>query len=382
MALVQRNYLEGNYIDRNCFQKQIPPEFYFLKSEISNSKFSSDYTDYPNIYEPQAYRYIDEDNKPGCFEGKTGEILLNKSNMTIQDPLSSSLVLIDTYSSKNHIFPSSDIQSGGFDTSLMMQNVIDPQLFSEKNIQNMPSISHKMQLLSPPYSSMQYDKNLVSNFTQNSCEKPNQEDLRFLIDHCSQLQVDFKDSIHQLSSQIFSPPMSPEDNTIVNLGDLSQNNTSFEKPFNQILVTMPFNDKKQHDVPSSNEVLEKSTTFGRFSSRRTMISLEAISSFIQGPEESDGKFVCLYNGCLKRFGRKYNIQSHIQTHLSDRPYCCPICRARFVRHHDLKRHVKIHGDQKPYSCPCGKSFVRTDALKRHRVRGICKGSILCQGKDM
>ncbi|KAG5519745.1 hypothetical protein PMAC_000018 [Pneumocystis sp. 'macacae'] len=380
MALVQRNYLEGNYIDRSCFQKQIPPEFYFLKSEISNSKFSSDYTNYPNTYESQAYKYINEGSKQEFFEGKMDEILLNKSNMTTQDSLSPSLVLIDTYSSKNHIFPSSNIQSEGFDTSLMMQNVIDPQLFLEKNTQKVPSVSRKMQLLSSPYSSIEHGKNLISSFTQNSSEKQNQEDLQFLIDHCSQMQNDFKDSIHQLSSRIFSPPMSPQNNTIMNLGDLSQSVACLEKPLNQILITVPFNHKKEHNVP--NEILKKSTTFGRFSSRRTMVSLEAISSFIQGPEESDGKFVCLYNGCLKRFGRKYNIQSHIQTHLSDRPYCCPICRARFVRHHDLKRHVKIHGDQKPYSCPCGKSFVRTDALKRHRVRGICKGSILCQGKNM
>jgi regulatory protein SWI5 len=93
-----------------------------------------------------------------------------------------------------------------------------------------------------------------------------------------------------------------------------------------------------------------------------------MAAYIAGPDPQDHKFICLYPECGKRFGRKYNIQSHIQTHLSDRPYRCDVCRAGFVRQHDLRRHEKIHGGDKPFVCACKKSFARQDALTRHRQR--------------
>jgi len=106
----------------------------------------------------------------------------------------------------------------------------------------------------------------------------------------------------------------------------------------------------------------------------TGISIEEISSFISGPESSDGKWVCLYPECEKRFGRKENIKSHVQTHLGDRQYRCEVCKKCFVRQHDLKRHAKIHTGIKPYPCLCGNSFARHDALTRHRQRGMCIGA--------
>ncbi|ODQ56352.1 hypothetical protein SAICODRAFT_87101 [Saitoella complicata NRRL Y-17804] len=117
------------------------------------------------------------------------------------------------------------------------------------------------------------------------------------------------------------------------------------------------------------------------SSRPSHVHPETIASYIQGPEE-DGKYVCLYDNCMKRFGRKYNIQSHIQTHLSDRPYRCEICRAGFVRRHDLRRHARIHEGEKPYMCACSKGFARMDALTRHRQRGICVGAFTTEEDDI
>jgi len=120
--------------------------------------------------------------------------------------------------------------------------------------------------------------------------------------------------------------------------------------------------------------------------RRSNVPDSTLASYIAGPDPTDHKFQCLYPECGKRFGRKYNIQSHIQTHLSDRPYRCEVCRAGFVRQHDLRRHEKIHGGDKPFVCLCKKSFARQDALTRHRQRywvflwaksnhsGICIGA--------
>ncbi|KAH8888509.1 hypothetical protein GQ53DRAFT_240704 [Thozetella sp. PMI_491] len=106
----------------------------------------------------------------------------------------------------------------------------------------------------------------------------------------------------------------------------------------------------------------------------TGITMDDIAIYIEGPDPKDGKWVCTYEGCKKRFGRKENIKSHVQTHLNDRQYQCPSCHKCFVRQHDLKRHAKIHTGIKPYPCECGNSFARHDALTRHRQRGMCIGA--------
>ncbi|KAI1331486.1 hypothetical protein F5Y16DRAFT_269216 [Xylariaceae sp. FL0255] len=106
----------------------------------------------------------------------------------------------------------------------------------------------------------------------------------------------------------------------------------------------------------------------------TGITSDDIQQYIQGPDPRDSKYTCIFEDCNKRFGRKENIKSHVQTHLNDRQYKCPSCHKCFVRQHDLKRHAKIHTGIKPYPCECGNSFARHDALTRHRQRGMCVGA--------
>ncbi|KAI1274514.1 hypothetical protein F5Y07DRAFT_372630 [Xylaria sp. FL0933] len=106
----------------------------------------------------------------------------------------------------------------------------------------------------------------------------------------------------------------------------------------------------------------------------TGITLEDIHQYIEGPDPKDNKWICTFEECNKRFGRKENIKSHVQTHLNDRQFQCPVCQKCFVRQHDLKRHAKIHTGIKPYPCLCGNSFARHDALTRHRQRGMCIGA--------
>jgi len=90
------------------------------------------------------------------------------------------------------------------------------------------------------------------------------------------------------------------------------------------------------------------------------------------------RYICLMESCDRTFPRKSAIESHIQTHLEDKPFICPHsdCDASFVRQHDLRRHERIHSGNKPFPCPCGKGFARGDALARHRARGICSGSLV------
>ncbi|KAK9480202.1 hypothetical protein V1514DRAFT_289554 [Lipomyces japonicus] len=98
-----------------------------------------------------------------------------------------------------------------------------------------------------------------------------------------------------------------------------------------------------------------------------------LDKYVIEPSESNKKYVCAFQECGKTFGRRYNIRTHIQTHLSDRPHPCSKCGSRFVRQHDLRRHERIHDIDKPFLCPCGKSFARHDAMARHQQRKICSG---------
>ncbi|KAI5308415.1 Metallothionein expression activator [Ascosphaera atra] len=113
----------------------------------------------------------------------------------------------------------------------------------------------------------------------------------------------------------------------------------------------------------------------------TGITLDDIAAYVKEPDPKDRKadggkkWTCIYPGCGKKFGRKENIKSHIQTHLGDRQFRCNHCNKCFVRGHDLKRHSKIHTGLKPYPCECGNSFARHDALTRHKQRGMCSGAI-------
>ncbi|GAA5884206.1 hypothetical protein JCM16303_002406 [Sporobolomyces ruberrimus] len=111
--------------------------------------------------------------------------------------------------------------------------------------------------------------------------------------------------------------------------------------------------------------------------------IESLYSGIPGHVDKNGekvgkRYVCLIEGCERTFPRKSAIESHIQTHLEDKPFVCPHddCDASFVRQHDLRRHERIHSGNKPFPCPCGKGFARGDALARHRARGICSGSLV------
>lgn len=90
-------------------------------------------------------------------------------------------------------------------------------------------------------------------------------------------------------------------------------------------------------------------------------------------ELPDKQYLCLYPGCGKHFKRRYNIRTHIQTHLEDRPYVCdyPGCDRAFVRNHDLIRHKKLHLN-KSFNCPCGKKFADEELLKQHQSLMLCQ----------
>jgi regulatory protein SWI5 len=189
----------------------------------------------------------------------------------------------------------------------------------------------------------------------------------------------YNESPHSRSSNL-SPTMSyhssPEINQMAMFGDPFVNKPSLDAPQHSYpdptAHSLPIPNSPTHSLHRRSESV--SSINPDESITETGITIDDIATFISGPDPSDGKWICLFPDCKKRFGRKENIKSHVQTHLGDRQFQCPHCKKCFVRQHDLKRHAKIHSGVKPYPCQCGNSFARHDALTRHRQRGMCIGA--------
>ncbi|KAF3989645.1 hypothetical protein FT663_02739 [Candidozyma haemuli var. vulneris] len=159
--------------------------------------------------------------------------------------------------------------------------------------------------------------------------------------------------------------------TIVQLTPLKNSTTPFTPSKNKItLEWSPIispNSKATSDVRKAIQELSPKKVIKKTS----LLPPGELDRYWVGPDE-DKIFTCTYEGCNKKFTRRYNVRSHIQTHLSDRPFTCSYCPKSFVRQHDLNRHIKSHLVTKHCKCSCGKEFTRVEGYKRHLAKGICQ----------
>lgn len=198
------------------------------------------------------------------------------------------------------------------------------------------------------------------------------KDIDYGSSHCSPMS-------EAMSSTISSFQSSPEMTHLSLCTDIedgllepSKIGQSFSLPAPQISLSPSAHPAKEDPHSRSQSVSELDLDLDA-SVDDTGITPEEIAAFMYGPRPDDNRWVCIFPGCTRTFGRKENIKSHVQTHLGDRQFICNVCGNDFVRQHDLKRHAKIHSGVKPYTCPCGRTFARHDALTRHRQRNTCDG---------
>ena len=189
----------------------------------------------------------------------------------------------------------------------------------------------------------------------------------------------------QMSQQMPSPASSPLGEPYAELAAMPSPGSCGVSPQKSNMSNPPSTSKRPRQMhsPASTSSIEQqhAQTVSdldldarvKASVKESSVSNDEIAKYIAGPDPKDNKWVCLYENCNGRFGRKENIKSHIQTHLNDRQYVCDQCERDFVRSHDLKRHLKTHSNNKPFICRCGAPFARQDALTRHRQRDMCVG---------
>jgi uncharacterized Zn-finger protein len=77
-------------------------------------------------------------------------------------------------------------------------------------------------------------------------------------------------------------------------------------------------------------------------------------------------FSCTFDDCEKKFRTKKNLNCHLVTHSTERPFKCQFCPKDFKVKRLLKFHEGLHKDFKPFNCDiCGRGFPAKPYLKSH-----------------
>ena len=72
--------------------------------------------------------------------------------------------------------------------------------------------------------------------------------------------------------------------------------------------------------------------------------------------------------CDFRCSRKFDLNRHMATHSSERPWVCSDCGRGFKDQSSLRKHLKIHSGIREHECKeCGKAFFEKRDLKVHMM---------------
>ncbi|XP_016085647.1 PR domain zinc finger protein 5 isoform X1 [Sinocyclocheilus grahami] len=104
------------------------------------------------------------------------------------------------------------------------------------------------------------------------------------------------------------------------------------------------------------------------------------SSFEQHKEvcKGDGRFICKFESCGKRFRSKDALKKHkgnVHTGSARRKLVCTICNKKCSSSLNLQEHRKVH---EIFDCTdCDKKFISTNQLKRHMITHSEKRPYTC-----
>ncbi|KAJ2989302.1 hypothetical protein NUW58_g3537 [Xylaria curta] len=110
---------------------------------------------------------------------------------------------------------------------------------------------------------------------------------------------------------------------------------------------------------------------------------EPQTEYHQQKRRQQTEFKCPH--CPMIYKKRFNLQSHLRTHDSERPHVCQFCSKGFARLSDYTRHLDTHTGTKNFVCRgelmnggiwgCGRSFSRADTLRKHHESKVGKACI-------
>lgn len=154
-----------------------------------------------------------------------------------------------------------------------------------------------------------------------------------------------------------TPKTSPAPKNVSNKAQVKRKRS----PKRNLTPTKTVKKRKMKKAAASNENVPSGPKLSPMRSK--IINSNALLSCVRKGIKKKS-FLCKF--CRKEFGKKKEIELHIQIHVGKKPFQCNICHRRFSRTMELSRHLKRHNADKKFQCTsCGKSFIEYNNLKRH-----------------
>ncbi|XP_035713578.1 PR domain zinc finger protein 5-like [Folsomia candida] len=82
------------------------------------------------------------------------------------------------------------------------------------------------------------------------------------------------------------------------------------------------------------------------------------------------RFPCTVPSCGKTYQHMRGVWQHVKLEHAENPvrYPCTLCGKEFKRKDELELHIPTHTTEKPYNCAtCGRSFAHVGGMKRHEI---------------
>ncbi|KAJ3378758.1 hypothetical protein HDU92_007137 [Lobulomyces angularis] len=160
------------------------------------------------------------------------------------------------------------------------------------------------------------NKNLVNILTQS------------IIPAATDIIIEDQYSNSGAGNSICTETFNPQENLICS----KPVQVSFNKnPLNRASKNVPVRDNGIKPNDHDREIFHRLTVSRMTTPKKSLVAKKVIEEYI-----------CNYPGCLKVFEKKYNMKSHLVSHVNSKPFSCENCNKKYKRKHDMARHKKEH----------------------------------------